>query len=58
MSWNKQQLKKTLDEVLGKDTMLVLASNREPYVHVIKEGKVECERPAGGVAARDAGRRR
>lgn len=50
MSWNKEQLKKTVDEVLGKDTMLVLASNREPYVHVIKEGKIECERPAGGVA--------
>ena len=50
MKWNKEQLKNTIDDVLGKDTVLVLASNREPYVHVIKEGKVECERPAGGVA--------
>lgn len=50
MPTNKSSLKDTVSEIIGEDTMLVCASNREPYVHVIKEGKIECERPAGGVA--------
>ncbi len=50
MTWDRKQLKDTVAKVLGKDTMLVIAANREPYVHVIKEGKIECDRPTGGVA--------
>jgi trehalose 6-phosphate synthase len=50
INWTKERLKKTITDALGEDTLLVMASNREPYVHVVKEGKVDWERPAGGVA--------
>lgn len=33
------------------DQVLVVASNREPYVHRAVRGNVLCERPAGGVTA-------
>jgi len=47
MSYTKRDLQNTVKEILG-DRLLVIVSNREPYVHVIREGKVECSRPTGG----------
>ena len=47
MPYTKEDLQKTVKDILG-DRLLVIVSNREPYVHVMKEGKVECSRPTGG----------
>lgn len=47
MRWSTEQLKKTIEKVIG-NRLLVIASNREPYVHVYKEGKIEYIRPIGG----------
>ncbi|NQT23439.1 MAG: trehalose-6-phosphate synthase [Candidatus Omnitrophica bacterium] len=40
-------LRKIIRKVIG-DRLLVLASNREPYIHVYKEGKISYIRPVGG----------
>ncbi len=45
--WSTAQLKKTIRKIIG-DRLLVIASNREPYIHVYKEGKIEYIRPVGG----------
>ncbi|MGB2706175.1 MAG: trehalose-6-phosphate synthase [Candidatus Omnitrophota bacterium] len=45
--WSTTQLKKTIEKILG-DRLLIIASNREPYIHVYKEGKIEYIRPVGG----------
>ena len=47
MRWSKAQLKKTIRKTIG-DRLLIVASNREPYIHVFKEGKIEYIRPVGG----------
>jgi alpha,alpha-trehalose-phosphate synthase [UDP-forming] len=41
-------LKDLVKSKLG-DTIFVIASNREPYIHTFKEGKVECILPASGM---------
>ena len=35
-------------EKLG-DYLFIVVSNREPYEHVFKRGRIECQRPSGGV---------
>ncbi len=43
---------KDLEEFVRKqfvDTKLIVVSNREPFQHNSREGKVECIKPAGGV---------
>jgi len=47
MRWTKEQLTKSIKKIIG-DRMLIIASNREPYIHVCKEGKIEYMRPIGG----------
>ena len=47
MTYSKKDLQNTVKEMLG-DKLLVIVSNRAPYVHVMKEGKIECSRPTGG----------
>jgi len=47
MAYTKKDLQEKVKEVLG-DRLLVIVSNREPYVHTIREGKIECSRPTGG----------
>ena len=42
------QLQAIIKEKLD-DRPFVLVSNREPYSHVVREGKVECTRTVGGV---------
>ncbi|MFH1868002.1 MAG: trehalose-6-phosphate synthase [Candidatus Omnitrophota bacterium] len=47
MSYTKKDLQKTVKDILG-DRLLVIVSNREPYVHAMREGKIDCSRPTGG----------
>lgn len=47
MYWTKEQLSKTIKKTIG-NRLLIIASNREPYIHIYKEGKVEFMRPVGG----------
>lgn len=46
--WTKEALKKVIEERLG-DYLLIVVSNREPYIHTHKKSKVTCMRSAGGV---------
>ena len=41
-------LRKLLQEKLDGKKFIVV-SNREPYIHSLRSGKVQCTRPAGGV---------
>jgi len=47
MVYSKRQLNKTIKKIIG-NRLLIIASNREPYIHVYKEGKLEYIRPLGG----------
>jgi len=47
MAWTKKSLKDAIQGIIG-DRLLIIASNREPYVHIYKEGKIEHIRPVGG----------
>jgi len=47
--FNKGTLKELVKSKLG-EALFVVATNREPYMHVYKEDKVEVIRPASGVA--------
>ena len=42
MAYTKKDLQNTVKDILG-DRLLVIVSNREPYVHVVREGKIECK---------------
>ena len=46
--WTKKDLQNLLKEKMG-DYLFIVVSNRQPYVHVFKKGKIECQRGAGGV---------
>ncbi len=46
--WTKKDLQELIKEKMG-DYLFIVVSNRQPYVHVFKKGKVECNRGAGGV---------
>jgi len=46
--WTKADLQQLIKEKLS-DYLFVVVSNRQPYVHVMKKGKVYCQRGAGGV---------
>lgn len=46
--WTKQGLQQLIKEEMS-DYLFVVVSNRQPYVHVFKKGKIECQRGAGGV---------
>lgn len=43
----KRDLRKIIRKVIG-NRLLILASNREPYIHIYKEGKIDYIRPVGG----------
>ena len=47
MAYTKKNLQDAVKQVLG-DRMLVIVSNREPYVHRLRDGKIDCSRPTGG----------
>ena len=42
-------LKEIVKSKLG-EALFIVASNREPYIHAYKEDKIECIRPASGMA--------
>lgn len=46
--WTKEGLQGLIRDKL-KDQLFIVVSNRQPYVHVFKKGKIECQRGAGGV---------
>jgi len=46
--WTKEALKKVIEKQLG-DYLLIVVSNREPYIHMHKKGKTVWQRSAGGV---------
>jgi alpha,alpha-trehalose-phosphate synthase [UDP-forming] len=48
--WTKDDLFDLLSSEFS-DYRFVVVSNREPYVHTQSGGKIECKRPAGGMAA-------
>lgn len=48
ISWTPQSLKRILNEELTGDEILIV-SNREPYIHNHKEGKIEISFPASGL---------
>jgi alpha,alpha-trehalose-phosphate synthase [UDP-forming] len=49
MAKNKEKLQKTVRTEL-KDYQVVVVSNREPYLHYLKEGKITYLNPPGGAA--------
>jgi len=48
--WTKDDLFDLLSSQFS-DYRFVVVSNREPYIHSEKAGKIECKRPASGMAA-------
>jgi len=46
--WNEERLREVISARIG-DSRLIAVSNREPYIHVHKEGRIECLRPASGL---------
>ncbi|MFQ5681068.1 MAG: trehalose-6-phosphate synthase [Candidatus Omnitrophota bacterium] len=46
--WTKDNLEKAVKGKM-KDYIFVVVSNREPYIHTMRKGKVEFRRGAGGV---------
>ncbi len=48
ISWSPSSLKEILQKELSGDEILIL-SNREPYIHNLKEGKIEVQVPASGL---------
>ncbi|MFH1856185.1 MAG: trehalose-6-phosphate synthase [Candidatus Omnitrophota bacterium] len=47
MIWTKEKLKEKIKKQT-ENCLLVIASNREPYIHSFKEGKIIVKRPTGG----------
>ncbi len=45
--WTRETLEETVRTKLG-DRPLIIVSNREPYIHTLKEKKIVAKRPAGG----------
>ncbi len=48
LPWNPETLKKLLDGPLT-GTQVIVVSNREPYIHMQKDGVIEVHRPASGL---------
>jgi alpha,alpha-trehalose-phosphate synthase [UDP-forming] len=48
MHWNKESLYRLVQSKLG-DSLFVVASNREPYVHTMSGSEIKCTRPVGGL---------
>ena len=48
VSWDPQALKRILNEELAGDEIMIV-SNREPYIHNRRDGKIETQFPASGL---------
>ncbi len=46
--WTKETLQQLIKDKMG-DYLFVVVSNRQPFVHVFKKGRIECQRGVGGV---------
>ncbi|MFH1406973.1 MAG: trehalose-6-phosphate synthase [Candidatus Omnitrophota bacterium] len=46
--WTKENLQELIKDKMS-DYLFIVASNRQPYVHIYKKGKIEYQRGAGGV---------
>jgi alpha,alpha-trehalose-phosphate synthase [UDP-forming] len=46
--WTKEDLQGFIHDKLG-EYLFIVVSNREPYEHVYKKGKIVCQRAAGGL---------
>ena len=46
--WNKERLQEAIRNQMG-DYRLVVVSNRQPYGHVLKSGKIIAQRQSGGL---------
>jgi trehalose 6-phosphate synthase len=46
--WIKEGLQELIKEKMS-DYLFIVVSNRQPYVHIFKKGKIECQHGAGGV---------
>lgn len=46
--WTKSSLQETIRDKMA-DYLLVVASNRQPYSHILRLGKVVCQRQPGGL---------
>jgi trehalose 6-phosphate synthase len=46
--WSKEDLQKLIKEKMS-DYLFIIVSNRQPYIHKFKKGKIEYFRGAGGV---------
>ncbi len=46
--WTKESLQQLIREKMS-DYLFIVVSNRQPYIHVYRKGKIECRRGAGGV---------
>lgn len=48
--WNKEGLTQLLQDKL-KDTKLIMVANRQPYKHIMRDGKIDYVIPTGGVVS-------
>jgi trehalose 6-phosphate synthase len=48
ITWNPDSLRRLLQKELAGERIIVV-SNREPYIHVHRQGRIELQRPASGV---------
>ncbi len=48
LQWDKDSLYKLVQSKLG-DSLFIVVSNREPYVHTMSGGEIQCTRPVGGL---------
>jgi len=46
--WDKDGLYQLVQSKLG-DSLFIVVSNREPYVHTMSDGEIKCTRPVGGL---------
>ncbi|MCU0788997.1 MAG: trehalose-6-phosphate synthase, partial [Verrucomicrobia bacterium] len=48
ITWNPDSLRRLLQRELAGERIIVV-SNREPYIHIHRQGRIEVQRPASGV---------
>ncbi|MFC1674830.1 trehalose-6-phosphate synthase [Candidatus Omnitrophota bacterium] len=46
--WTKEDIQQLIKDKMS-DYLFIVVSNRQPYVHALKKGKIHCHRGAGGV---------
>src|SRR5437660_3352408 len=49
--YSKTNLKNVVSETLGDRGCFIVVSNREPFIHEHREGRIVCTQPAGGMTS-------